>query len=236
PIFPFLVSTRLTSAFSPFLCFFCFSSVAWGPSITKLNPIGSAKMIYCAIQRSGVVRSRDDVRSSFAGGAGFTMFTPDHPNRRRQAVVCPKPRRVGVLNGTTNDPSSSLRRHLSHQAELLDSQAGSELMDIILSKGGHGSEKSDINNKNSNTQVGLSPPFFSGSPPSRVSNPLIQDARFREEKLLPSMTIEPSPTSSSARKGGFVRANFGNKPAIRVEGFHCLDRDRSRNCSIPASA
>lgn len=93
------------------------------------------------------------------------------------------------------------------------------------------------------SQVASSPPFFSGSPPSRVANPLIQDARFGDEKLTPFPSLAPipppsglsSPTSSSARKGGCVRANFGNKPAVRVEGFDCMDRDR-RNCSIPALA
>ena len=101
-------------------------------------------------------------------------------------------------------------------------------------QGGYGAE--------SCAQVASSPPFFSGSPPSRVSNPLIQDARFGDEKVNP---ISPptvsvpsglsSSPSSSARKGGCIRANFGNNPAVRIEGFDCLDRDR-RNCSIPALA
>lgn len=90
------------------------------------------------------------------------------------------------------------------------------------------------------TQV-ASPPFFCGSPPSRVSNPLIQDARFGDEKISPisPLSMIPNPTSgmsspsSSARKGG---CNYGNKPAVRVEGFDCLDRDNRRNCSIPALA
>lgn len=93
--------------------------------------------------------------------------------------------------------------------------------------------------------VSSSPPFFSGSPPSRVANPLIQDARFGDENFSPlspsSWVVVPAPTglppspSSSSRKGGCVRANFGNKPSVRIEGFDCLDRDR-RNCSIPALA
>ncbi|KAF9677350.1 hypothetical protein SADUNF_Sadunf08G0098600 [Salix dunnii] len=84
------------------------------------------------------------------------------------------------------------------------------------------------------------PPFFCGSPPSRVANPLIQDARFGDEKFTPYSPVTPIPTpmdlsSSSPRKGGLVRASFGNKPVVRIEGFDCLDRDR-RNCSIPALA
>ena len=95
------------------------------------------------------------------------------------------------------------------------------------------------------TEVASSPPFFCGSPPSRVANPLIQDARFGDEKIitplsqlspnLPPSGLSSSSPSSSSRKGGCIRANFGSKPAVRVEGFDCLDRDR-RNCSIPALA
>lgn len=108
-------------------------------------------------------------------------------------------------------------------------------------QGGYGAEQTCA-------QVASSPPFFSGSPPSRVSNPLIQDARFGDEKVAPispraipipsGLTGSPSSTSSAAAprmSGGCVRANFGNNPAVRIEGFDCLDRDR-RNCSIPALA
>lgn len=176
-------------------------------------------MNYCAIQRNGVSSYLD----------------------RKESVVCPKPRRPAPLNTSFNDPSKILRWHLGHQAELSDAIAGSELLDIILSKGGDGAERLSA-------QVPSSPPFFCGSPPSRVSNPLVQDARFREEKLLiPPISpmasspmlkspgrVRASPTSAS-RKGGCLRANFGSNPAVRVEGFDCLDRDR-RNCSIPALA
>ncbi|XP_057528681.1 uncharacterized protein LOC130807484 [Amaranthus tricolor] len=181
-------------------------------------------MSFCGMQQNGVV-SREEMN-------GFVSITD-----RRDLVVCPKPRRVGVH---INDPSRPHRWYLGHHSELSDSRAGSELLDIILSKGVHGAERSS-------TQVASSPPFFCGSPPSRVSNPLIQDVRFREEKQLippfsplPSSPIQPvsgsaSSPNSSSRKGGCVRANFGNNPAVRVEGFDCLDRDR-RNCSIPALA
>lgn len=145
------------------------------------------------------------------------------------AVVCPKPRRVS--------PIRPFRwHHVSHQQDLCDARAGAELLDIILPKGGGSVDQSAV-------QVASSPPFFCGSPPSRVSNPLIQDARFGDEKVTPiSPRAIPIPSglasspSSSARKGGCVsRANFGHNPAVRVEGFDCLDRDR-RNCSIPALA
>ncbi|KAF8390123.1 hypothetical protein HHK36_024645 [Tetracentron sinense] len=174
-------------------------------------------MNHCAIQQNAFAAC-DEMRSSVS------------ISDRRDPVVCPKPRRLGFFHNAINDPIRPLRWHLSHQAELCDSKAGTELLDIILTKG-------------STTQVASSPPFFSGSPPSRAANPLIQDARFGEEKLTPwspqqipgPSGLSPSP-SSSARKGGCVRTKFGHKPApVRVEGFDCLDRDR-RNCSIPAVA
>ncbi|KAG6777477.1 hypothetical protein POTOM_017300 [Populus tomentosa] len=148
-------------------------------------------------------------------------------------VVCPKPRRVGIL---ANNPIRPLRWPVSHQAEVGDWKAGAELLDIILMKEGHEPDHSA-------TQVVSSPPpFFCGSPPSRVGNPLIQDARFGDDKLTPMSPLPiPSPSglsspSSSARKGGCARMKFGLKPAmVRVEGFDCLNRDR-QNSSIPAVA
>ncbi|KAJ4961216.1 hypothetical protein NE237_021126 [Protea cynaroides] len=158
---------------------------------------------------------------------------------RKDAVVCPKPRRLGGFNHMVHDARPLRWQLSSHQAELCDSKAGSELLDIILTKGGYGAEQS--------THVASSPPFFCGSPPSRAANPLIQDARFGDEKLTSSSLLlapvpvpvssglAPSP-SSSARNGGCARMKFGPKPAaVRIEGFDCLDRDR-RNCSIPAVA
>ncbi|KAK6933453.1 hypothetical protein RJ641_036347 [Dillenia turbinata] len=127
----------------------------------------------------------------------------------RDSVVCP--RRVNFLNGAVNDHLRSCH-----------SKSGTDLLDIILAKGGYGAE-----------QIAASSPFYCGSPPSRVSNPLIQDARFGDEKqqiLLSLLSPLPSgisgPTtsghtspfspSSSARKGvGCVISNFGNKPAVR---------------------
>ncbi|XWS63551.1 hypothetical protein CRYUN_Cryun06bG0109600 [Craigia yunnanensis] len=188
-------------------------------------------MKQCAIQQGSIGSSRDEMRSSISGSVMVTD--------RIETMVCPKPRRLGLLNTSFNDhPVRSLRWQLSHQAELCDSKAGSDLLDMILTKGGCGVEHSC-------TQVSSSPPFFSGSPPSRVANPLIRDTRFGDEKIItplsqlspipPPSGLSSSSPSSSSRKGGCIRANFGNKPAVRVEGFTCLERDR-RNCRIPALA
>ena len=101
-----------------------------------------------------------------------------------------------------------------------------------LLQGGYGGDKPGF-------QVASSPPFYCGSPPCRVSNPVIQDARFGNEKITPLSPAPPSPppSSSSARKGGgCVRMKFGHTPAaVRIEGFDCLRRD-GRNCSISAVA
>ncbi|CAI9775149.1 unnamed protein product [Fraxinus pennsylvanica] len=164
---------------------------------------------------------------------------------KKETLVCPKPRRVGLIPATRpptttttlNDPPvRPLRWHFSHQQEVCDSKAGNELLDIIFAKGGYGVEQSVA-------QMASSPPFFSGSPPSRVSNPLIQDARFGDEKFTPvspraipfPSELALSPSSSRKSGSGSVRTNFGNNPAVRIEGFDCLDRDRC-NCSIPALA
>ncbi|KAL8463269.1 hypothetical protein ACS0TY_033283 [Phlomoides rotata] len=179
-------------------------------------------MNHCAIQQNSYAACEEIWASAAAAAAGRSD--------KKETVVCPKPRRLGLIHTALDHPyAKPLRWHVSHQEDC-DAKAGNELMDIILAKGGSGPDQS-VN------QVASSPPFFSGSPPSRVSNPLIQDERFGDEKLAPisPLGIPTPPSPSSTRKGGCVRANFGNNPAVRVEGFDCLDRDR-RNCSIPTLA
>ncbi|MCL7027936.1 hypothetical protein MKW94_007353 [Papaver nudicaule] len=173
---------------------------------------------------------------------GSVTISSSSSSDRKDPLVCPKPRRLGVgiqhhnNHHPINDSIRPFRYHFSHQAELCDSKAGMELMDLILTKGG---------------QVSSSPPYFCGSPPSRAENPLIQDARFRNEKLLSpvsplsipvinsgsSSSSSSTPTTASSsivNGGGCVRAKFGHKPAmVRIEGFECRDR---RNCGISAVA
>ncbi|CAN4112924.1 unnamed protein product [Withania somnifera] len=137
---------------------------------------------------------------------------------KKDAVICPKPRRIS--------PMRSLRWHVSHQQDLCDSRAGADLLDIILAKCGSISCTSSV-----------VAPFFCGSPPTRVANPLIQDSRFGDEKVTPvSPRAIPIPSGLALSPSSSAsRANFGHNPAVRIEGFDCLDRDR-RNCSIPALA
>ncbi|AEE29010.1 hypothetical protein AtNW77_Chr1g0014651 [Arabidopsis thaliana] len=153
---------------------------------------------------------------------------------RRDAVICPKPRRVGALN---HHSSRSLRWQLNHQMELCESNSGSEILDFILTKGGGGGGEQD------QTRTVMTPPlFFTGSPPSRVSNPLTKDSLFREELL---MVASPSPSTpratkpqppSSPRNGSCVMAatSFGNNPVVRVVGFDCDRRSSNRSISTLA--
>ncbi|EPS57262.1 hypothetical protein M569_17558 [Genlisea aurea] len=148
-------------------------------------------------------------------------------SRSEKMVVCPKPRRLGMLQPTLNDPPiRTLRWHSS-----FDNNAGNDLFDIILLKVRGGCE--------SDHQISSSPPFFSGSPPSRVSNPLIQDSRFGaispRSILTRSAASPPPPPPSASRKFVCARSTFGDNPAVRIEGFDCLDMDR-RKISIPTLA
>ncbi|WCJ21957.1 hypothetical protein M5689_004067 [Euphorbia peplus] len=151
---------------------------------------------------------------------------------RRMMMVCPKPRRLGLPNPSINNQLRPLRLSINCVqsgeigGEMEDSVSGSELLDMILRKGRCG--------EMSSYQVASSPPFYSGSPPCRASNPLIQDAQFGTMGVAP---LSPAPPSPSARiGGGCVRMKFVHKPAaVRIEGFDCLSRDR-RNCSISAVA
>ncbi|KAG2295359.1 hypothetical protein Bca52824_042028 [Brassica carinata] len=139
------------------------------------------------------------------------------------SLVCPKPRRVGILSINVISPFRLL--HSSSQsgaADVCDSKAGADLLDIIRRK------------EETLSGVTLSPPFFLGSPPRRVSNPLAQDARFGDNKLNPISPLIPSP--SRVKGGGCGLVKFGIKPAaVRVEGFDCLNRDR-QSSSIPTMA
>ncbi|KAK9052255.1 hypothetical protein SSX86_028883 [Deinandra increscens subsp. villosa] len=178
-------------------------------------------------QKNTFASSREEMMSSVSVSVSFDNGVP---------MACPKPRRLSLFSTTVNEPLRPLRWQMCHQSEGYESKAGPELLDIIFAKsGGYGASDQTC------TQVASSPPFFIGSPPSRVSNPLIHDTRFGDDKISPvsprSMVPNPgSSPSSSARKGGCLLSNFGNKPAVRVEGFDCLDRDNRRNCSIPTLA
>ncbi|XP_057447046.1 uncharacterized protein LOC130738879 [Lotus japonicus] len=153
---------------------------------------------------------------------------------RMEPVVCPKPRRLSLLNNSSIDnqirPIMRPPMINSHPEIEEDSGVRAELLDIILPKVNCYPERSG------GMVVASSPPFFCGSPPSRASNPVIQDEQFGNGyngSFSPFSMAPPSP-SSSAR--GCVPVKYSHTPAaVRIEGFDCLSRDR-RNCSISAVA
>ncbi|CAN4086712.1 unnamed protein product [Withania somnifera] len=113
-------------------------------------------------------------------------------------LVCPKPRRTGLFNEPTR-PSQFLQIN-NQQPEACELKAGTELLDIILIKG-----SSDVGT--TSFEMASSPPFFFWFPPTRASNPLIQDAQFSNDNF---------------NRGGCVPVKFGIKPAaMRIEGFNC---------------
>ncbi|KAJ4781737.1 translocase subunit seca [Rhynchospora pubera] len=150
---------------------------------------------------------------------------------RRNPVFCPKPRRIGPVPPI--DPVRPLRWQACCQVDLCDLRAGPELLDLFLPKA------------EEQSPVASSPPFFCGSPPSRVANPVVHDIRFGEDRPLTptpftinngphpvAMYQSAVPVPMSPRKG-CVRAatKFGFQPAtVRIEGFDCLEnRDRRRH-------
>ena len=154
---------------------------------------------------------------------------------KMETVVCPKPRRFGMLN------HSSINNHhirpfkpqiINYHSEIEDSGVREDLLDIILPKG-------NCYNERFGDLLASSPPFFYGSPPSRASNPLIQDEQFGNSNdnchgNFSPLSMAPSSPSSSARN--CVPKKFGHtQAAVRIEGFDCLNRDR-RNRSISAVA
>ncbi|XP_055827298.1 uncharacterized protein LOC129895597 [Solanum dulcamara] len=134
------------------------------------------------------------------------------------SLICPKPRRLGNIN-----IHSSNSLPLRNQAEVFISKGGGEeLIDLIVKEDGVAARQyvSDLSS---------SPPFFSGSPPGRVMNPLIHDAQFANEKQhrlssSPSPSTSSSSSPSSSCKGRCARARLGKPQSPnRVEGFDCLN-------------
>ncbi|CAN8243924.1 unnamed protein product [Cochlearia groenlandica] len=142
-------------------------------------------------------------------------------NNNHETVDCPKPRRIGL----------NAYRSLRYESE---AETG-DFLDLILTKDGYG--MMDQVHTQLSLEDSSASPFFCGSPPSRVSNPITQDVRFRDDHISePIQTLPLGLPQTSPRRGGCVRGGFGsNRPAVRIEGFDCLDRD-NRNCSIYALA
>ncbi|CAJ2636972.1 hypothetical protein L195_g020990 [Trifolium pratense] len=146
---------------------------------------------------------------------------------RMESVVCPKPRRFGHMNNNHIRPFKP--QFISYQSEIEDSKAREDLLDIILPKC----------DRFGDLMASSPPPYFCGSPPSRASNPVIQDEQFGKSNghgnFSPFSMAAPSSPSSSAR--GCAPKKFGHtQAAVRIEGFDCLNSRDRRNCSISAVA
>ncbi|GJV42844.1 hypothetical protein Tco_0432247 [Tanacetum coccineum] len=209
------------------------SSDRTGSRWREVGQGGRGVMNHCGIQRKNTFASScEEMRSVVSVTVSFD---------KSEHMVCPKPRRIGLFNTSVNEPVRPLRWHMCYQPEPYESKAGLELLEILFEKGGgYGAPEKTC------TEVASSPPFFNGSPPSRVSNPLIQDTRFGDNKVtpvsrcaaipIPASGMSSHTPSSSEHKVGPVGGNFGNKPAVRIEGFACLTRDNRNNCSISTRA
>lgn len=126
-----------------------------------------------------------------------------------EEVICPKPRRPSSMLCPVNDYLKPSRRRRSQAPVRAEGDAGFELLDIFLSKGSCGDLSS----------FGCSPPYFSGSPPSRSGNPLIHDVEFLQQRA-------QSVLSHHISRGP---ASFVGNPVVRVEGFASAGPDsRSR--------
>lgn len=123
-------------------------------------------------------------------------------------VICPKPRRLGVATLSSTEVVKPVRLRRSMSPAGLECEAGHEILEIFLPKNSCGDCSS----------YGSSPPYFSGSPPSRAGNPLVRDVQFSHQRPPPSPFVITQPKSSS--NGPSFRAS----PPVRVEGFECSGR------------
>ncbi|PKA59697.1 hypothetical protein AXF42_Ash011821 [Apostasia shenzhenica] len=130
-------------------------------------------------------------------------------------VICPKPRRLCAAIAAVRP----FRWQNPQTVDCPDAKSlGNELLDILLAKGsGEQIQHSDPLH-----------PFFCGSPPTRFGNPVVRDTRFGH-------TVPLVPAAASPATGSQVR--YGPAPpAVRVEGFDCLDHGRRRSRGVPAIA
>ncbi|CAL5215175.1 unnamed protein product [Lathyrus oleraceus] len=150
----------------------------------------------------------------YYGFPQMNTMTNSFEEVKMESVVCPKPRRYPSIN-------RPFRRPFSYQSEIEDSGVGAELLDIIHPKG-----YTERPVSAADKLLASSPPYFIGSPPSRASNPVIQDERFGNGNGNFSSPFTMASVSPSARGCG-VPMEFGNtQAAVRIEGFDCLRRDR----------
>lgn len=142
-----------------------------------------------------------------------------------EGVICPKPRRLGVVSFSTPEVLKPVRQRRSMSPAGVEGEAGNEILEIFLNKISSGDA----------TSLGCSPPYFSGSPPSRAGNPLVRDEEFSHQRR------PPSPSFVTRSKSSNAPISFRASPPVRVEGFECSGRGfdctgLDSRCQVPAFA
>ncbi|CAK9217250.1 unnamed protein product [Sphagnum tenellum] len=177
-----------------------------------------AKLEICARNLSGV--------QQLAGPWNSLENRSEMSERRRQRagyrgegneeeVICPKPRRATNVLGPATEFMKPSRRRQSHSTVRTEGDAGFEILDIFLSKGGY----------NDTSSFSCSPPYFCGSPPSRSGNPLIHDVQFLHQRAQSVLSQQISSCGPSSYKAN---------PVVRVEGFASSASDS--RCRVSALA
>eukprot|EP00249_Psilotum_nudum_P008921 c21595_g1_i2 orf=660-1154(-) len=147
-----------------------------------------------------------------------------------EGVICPKPRRVAFGISSVTDIVTPAPRPRSQGSLAAEADAGGELLDILFRK-----DAAETGSCCSSW------PFFTGSPPSRASNPLIHDVQFTQKRLPPPPLIMPAKSSlgspfgtNSSLKNSSCSVPFGANPSVRVEGFVSASSDSHRGVAALA--
>lgn len=137
----------------------------------------------------------------------------DNQPSPRSEVICPQPHRatrVPCLINTLTRVSSKTKGTKS----IYRVDCAPEILDLLLNQ-----------DYDSDTDG-----FFSGSPPMRTNNPVIQDAQFVKQSSAASLRNSPSgnPARRVERGSPTCGSSFGGNPKVRIEGFACGSSEKHR--------
>lgn len=130
-----------------------------------------------------------------------------------EEVICPKPRKMAFISYCAPELIKPMRQWQS-SSQLPECEAGSEILEIFLNKNACGESPN----------LGCSPPYYFGSPPSRAGNPIVHDVQFHKS----------SPSAILAKPKAPSGPSFPASPSVRIEGFDCARQDS--RCSVAAIA